>query len=100
MSKASGKKVSEPVTEKEKKPAEKAGSSDTKKEAGPKEELNIEYGGSTYSKEELINKALKVWTSVLKRGRSELHNMELYVKPQEKKVYYVFNGKRKGSFEI
>jgi len=73
---------------------------ETQKEAGIKEEVNIEYAGSSYSKDELMNKALKVWTSVLKRGRNELHNMELYIKPQEKKVYYVFNGKRKGCFEI
>ena len=68
--------------------------------AGPEEEINIEYGGCSYSKDDLVNRALKIWTSKLKRGRSELHNMELYVKPQENTVYYVFNGKRKGSFEL
>ena len=82
----------------EKKP--EAAKAEVKKEAGIKEELNIEYAGSSYSKEELMNKALKVWTSVLKRGRNELHTMELYIKPQEKTVYYVFNGRRKGSFDL
>ena len=78
----------------------KAEDKKTGKEAGSKEELYIEYAGSSYSREELMNKALKVWTSVLKRGRNELHTMELYIKPQEKTVYYVFNGKRKGSFDL
>ena len=82
----------------EKKPEVKK--AEPKKEAGSKEEINIEYAGSSYSKDELMNKALKVWTSVLKRGRNELHTMELYIKPQEKTVYYVFNGRRKGSFDL
>ena len=92
----------EPAAKKEA-PAKKAVKEEAPKEkaaAGPEEELNIEYGGRSYSREDLVNRALKIWTSKLKRGRSELHNMELYVKPQENKVYYVFNGKRKGSFEL
>lgn len=93
--KESAKKEPAPVKEPETKKAAKA---DVK--AGPVEELNIEYGGCSYSREDLVNRALKIWTSKLKRGRSELHNMELYVKPQENIVYYVFNGKRKGSFEL
>lgn len=89
----------EPVPVKEKGPETKKAPK-AEVEAGPEEELNIEYGGRSYSREDLVNKALKIWTSQLKRGRSELHNMELYVKPQENTVYYVFNGKRKGSFEL
>ncbi len=95
VKKESAKKETAPAKEPEAKKAPKA-----EAEAGPAEELNIEYGGRSYSREDLVNKALKIWTSQLKRGRSELHNMELYVKPQENTVYYVFNGKRKGSFEL
>ncbi len=95
VKKESAKKEPAPVKEPEAKKAPKA-----EAEAGPAEELNIEYGGRSYSREDLVNKALKIWTSQLKRGRSELHNMELYVKPQENTVYYVFNGKRQGSFEL
>ena len=95
--KESAKKEAAPVKDKEPE-AKKAPKAEVK--AGPEEEINIEYGGCSYSKDDLVNRALKIWTSKLKRGRSELHNMELYVKPQENTVYYVFNGKRKGSFEL
>ena len=95
--KESAKKEAAPVKDKEP-DAKKAPKAEVK--AGPEEEINIEYGGCSYSKDDLVNRALKIWTSKLKRGRSELHNMELYVKPQENTVYYVFNGKRKGSFEL
>ena len=95
--KESTKKEAAPVKDKEPE-AKKAPKAEVK--AGPEEEINIEYGGCSYSKDDLVNRALKIWTSKLKRGRSELHNMELYVKPQENTVYYVFNGKRKGSFEL
>ena len=97
QSKESAKKEAAPVKDKEPE-AKKAPKAEVK--AGPEEEINIEYGGCSYSKDDLVNRALKIWTSKLKRGRSELHNMELYVKPQENTVYYVFNGKRKGSFEL
>ena len=95
VKKESAKKEPAPAKEPEAKKAPKAEAG-----TGPVEELNIEYGGRSYSRDDLVNKALKMWTSQLKRGRSELHNMELYVKPQENTVYYVFNGKRKGSFEL
>ena len=68
--------------------------------AAVSEELNIEYAGVSYSADDIKEKALKVWTGVLKRGRSELKTMKLYIKPQEKTVYYVFNGKKQGSFKI
>ena len=30
----------------------------------------------------------------------DLHSMEVYFKPEEKKCYYVINGENKGQFEI
>ncbi len=66
----------------------------------PEEALTIEYGDLSITREELVNRALKIWTSKLKRGRSELHTLELYVKPQERKAYYVFNKKKNGDFDI
>ncbi len=66
----------------------------------PEEALTIEYGDLAISRDELVARALKIWTSKLKRGRSELHTLELYVKPQERKAYYVFNKKKNGDFDL
>ncbi|MBR5421689.1 MAG: hypothetical protein IK115_11115 [Lachnospiraceae bacterium] len=102
--KHSEKRKAAPAPAEEKEEVEEAKEEPVKEEAAPKpateEELIVEYGSESYSREDLINRALKIWTREMKRGRSELHSMELYVKPGEKRVYYVFNKKRNGSFEL
>ncbi len=66
----------------------------------PGTEVIVEYAGRSYVKEELIEKAYTVWSKKLKRGRKDLKEMELYFKPEEQTIYYVFNQTRKGSFKI
>ncbi|MCR4584873.1 MAG: DUF6465 family protein, partial [Lachnospiraceae bacterium] len=56
--------------------------------------------GRSYEKEAIIEKAYSVWGKKLKRGRKDLKEMELYIKPEEETVYYVFNKTRKGSYKI
>ncbi|MBR3305856.1 MAG: hypothetical protein IKI75_01215 [Lachnospiraceae bacterium] len=103
---AEKKAAAAPVKTEAKKPAvkktEKKEEKIEEKTAGPEilEEVTIEFNNRSVDKQELVERALKIWTSKLKRGRSELWSMELYVKPQEQTVYYVFNKKRNGSFEL
>ena len=40
------------------------------------------------------------WEDELKQKAGDLQGIELYVKPEENKVYYVMNGEHKGSFDI
>lgn len=61
--------------------------------------LHIQYGGRSYSQEDLMNIARDVWKYDLKHKEGELESVELYVKPEENKVYYVMNGES-GSFSI
>ncbi len=61
--------------------------------------LHIQYGGKAYSQEDLLKIAKDVWKYDLKRKAGDLENVELYVKPEENKVYYVMNGES-GSFDI
>ena len=42
----------------------------------------------------------EIWKNDLKRKANEMTSMELYVKPEESKVYYVFNETECGSFDI
>ena len=98
--------VSPKKTEKEtvKAPAVKAAPAAAKKEettaAMNNAELFIEYQGKSYNRDELVEKAVTIWVKKLRRGRSNITSLELYVKPQEQTVYYVFNGTRNGSFPL
>ena len=62
--------------------------------------MRIQYAGKSYSQEDLVKIAKDVWKYDLKRKVGELSEVELYVKPEENKVYYVMNGEFTGSFDI
>lgn len=68
--------------------------------AGGTAELHIEYQGRSYDRQELVERAVTIWVKKLRRGRNNLNSLELYVKPQEQMVYYVFNKTRSGSFPL
>lgn len=74
------------------------------KNAAKKEEtkcsLQIQYAGKAYTLEELEKNVRAIWKEDLKQKAGDLQNIELYVKPEENKVYYVMNGEHKGSFDI
>ena len=62
--------------------------------------LHIQYAGRSYSQEDLLKIARDVWKYDLKRKVGELDSVEMYVKPEENKVYYVMNGEVSGCFDI
>ncbi|MGN0402587.1 MAG: DUF6465 family protein [Acetatifactor sp.] len=70
------------------------------KKAELKSEVHIQFAEKSYSQEELIKIAKDVWKYDLKQKVSELTSVELYVKPEESKVYYVMNKDVKGNFLI
>ena len=70
------------------------------KKAELKNEIHIQYGGKTYSQDELVKMARDVWKYDLKQKVGELTSIELYVKPEENVVYYVMNKDFTGSFLI
>jgi len=95
------KKAAAPVKGKAVKPAPK-----TEKKEAPvqapsvQEEIHMEYAGRSYDMDTLVAKAVQVWTSVYKRSRRELWSVELYVKPEENKAYYVLNKRKNGSIDL
>lgn len=62
--------------------------------------LYVQYAGKSLSEEELVKIAKDVWKYDLKRKVTELKSVDLYVKPEENKVYYVMNKEFTGSFDI
>ena len=70
-----------------------------KKDAGM-EKITLQFGGKSYTTEELVKIAKDVWKFDLDRKESEFETVELFVKPEENTVYYVINGEIKGNFAI
>ncbi|MDE6686767.1 MAG: hypothetical protein K2K17_05585 [Lachnospiraceae bacterium] len=60
----------------------------------------IQYQNETYKEADLVALAEKLWTKDMKRKAADLKSLELYVKPQERMAYCVFNKKETGSFAI
>lgn len=62
--------------------------------------ITIQFDNKSYTPETLTQIAKDVWKYDLKKKASELDTIELYVKPEDSAVYYVFNKEIEGSFLI
>ena len=62
--------------------------------------ITLQYDEKSYTKEALEKIAKDVWVYDYDKKASELKKVELYVKPFESKVYFVFNDDITGSFDI
>ena len=71
----------------------------TKKAAAVKENISIQFAGKDYTTEQLVKIAKDVWEFDLKKDPADFKEVQLYVKPEEAKVYYVINGTETGSSE-
>lgn len=70
------------------------------KETAVKAAVQLEYAGKSYTTEELVKIAQDVWQYDLLQKPADFKSVQLYVKPEENKVYYVINDEVKGSFNI
>ena len=70
------------------------------KKAELKSSICVQFGGKSYSQDDLIKIARDVWKYDLKQKVGSLESVELYVKPEENMVYYVMNKDFTGSFYI
>ncbi|MBE5870223.1 MAG: hypothetical protein E7294_03025 [Lachnospiraceae bacterium] len=95
--KTTTKTAAEKKTAEEKKPAAKKA---TAKKAEVKTEVNIQFDGKNYTTDDILKIAQDVWKYDLGKKATEMKKVELYVKPEESQVYYVFNGEVTGSFSI
>ncbi len=81
-------------------PAKKTAAKKTTAKAEVKVEMNIQFGGKSYTTEDLVKIAKDVWKYDLKQKAADFKSVELYVKPEDGMAYYVINGKEAGSFYI
>lgn len=70
------------------------------KKTATKSAITLQYADKSYTTEALEKIANDVWVYDYDKKASELKKVELYVKPSESKVYYVFNDDITGSFDI
>ena len=62
--------------------------------------LHLEYNGQSRTTDELVKIAKDVWRYDMKQKVGDFKKVELYVKPEESKVYFVVNGDMTGSFDL
>lgn len=60
----------------------------------------VQFADKNYTMEDLEKIANDVWVYDYNKKASELKDIQLYVKPEEAKVYYVFNNEITGDFNI
>ena len=70
------------------------------KTAAVKENISIQFAGKEYTTEQLVKIAKDVWEFDLAKNPADFKEVQLYVKPEEAKAYYVINGTETGSFNI
>lgn len=72
----------------------------TVKKAELKTSLNVQFDGKAYTEEDLVKIAKDVWKFDLKKKVGDLTSIELYLKPEEGRAYYVMNKEFMGSFQV
>ena len=60
----------------------------------------IQFADKNYTTEDLAKIANDVWVYDYGKDAADLKDVQLYVKPEESKVYYVFNNEIAGDFNI
>lgn len=99
-----------PVVEKEvteqKKPGRKPGSTNKKttvkeeaKKVEKKDEVFVQFAGEEYSVNEVMDKAKAAYVAEGHRAAA-IKSVRLYIKPEERKAYYVINEKAAGSIDL
>ena len=62
--------------------------------------VHVQFSGKEYKMEDFVNIAKDVWKYDLGKKAADFKSVELYVKPEESKAYYVINGEVTGNFDI
>jgi len=96
------KKTTAKATEEKKPVAKKAAAKKpaAKKTAKAEVKMAIQFADKNYTAEDLTKIANDVWVYDYGKDVAELKDVQLYVKPEEGKVYYVFNNEIAGDFII
>lgn len=66
------------------------------KKAADAAKLFIEFGGNKFSADEIVEKCKAAYKA--DNSRKQVRSIEVYVKPEDNKAYYVVNGKADGLY--
>ena len=98
--------VAEDVVTEKKKPGRKPGNTNKKtvvkeevKKVEKKDEVFVQFAGEEYSVEEVMEKAKAAYIAEGHRACA-IKSVRLYIKPEERKAYYVINDKAAGCIEL
>lgn len=95
--------AAEPVVEAPKaaEAAEEAPKKAVKKAAPAKTQKIVwQYGEKEWNEKDILDRVKAVWTGELGHKVKDLIDLEIYVKPEDDKAYYVFNNEINGSVEL
>ena len=70
------------------------------KKAEIKTEMYLQFAGKEYSQEEILQKVKDIWTYDLNQNVDDIKDVQLYLKPEESKAYYVINGDTTGEVDL
>jgi cytoskeletal protein RodZ len=98
--KATGTKTAAKKTTTRKTSTRKASTTTTRRSSAGSELIKFEFGGKGFTTDELTKIAKDVWRYDLKKKVGDLKSIQLYVKADECKVYYIFNNDIQGSFGL
>ncbi len=56
--------------------------------------IELQFGDKAINEEQLVSMAKKAY------GKKDVKNLDIYVKPEESKAYYVVNNDVTGSFDL
>ncbi|NBJ91847.1 DUF6465 family protein [Parablautia muri] len=72
----------------------------TVKKAQVTETVTFQFNDRSYTPDDLMQSCKNVWKYDLEGKEEDLKSIELYVKPEENRVYFVINGDITGNFPI
>ncbi|MCR5675635.1 MAG: DUF6465 family protein [Lachnospiraceae bacterium] len=58
----------------------------------------LQYGGTSVSYRTVVARAREIWKKEHRGSAADLLSLDIYLKPEECKAYYVFNGEIAGDF--
>ena len=90
------KPAAEKAVAEKKAPAKKAAA----KKAAAKANVFVQFAGKSFSQDELVKIAQDVWQYDMNKKAADIKTVDIYVKPEENKAYFVVNGETAGSFDL
>ena len=83
-----------------KKPAAKKSTRKIQNAGSFKSTVVLQYGEKSVPYDDLVKTVKDVWTKEYKKKIIDIQSVDLYIKPEENKVYFVINNETHGDFDL